>query len=203
MGQYYKIVNVKKRQYITPHIFGDGAKLMEFSMSANGVLAGLAILLADGNGRGGGDLHSDNEIVGSWAGDNIVIAGDYADNGKFLPVDKIDRNLYDVVSDEGEDISLKVLDALFDDNYFFQDFRKTTSLFSSDPVNQLIEKKLKEKGLTKPQEWKVPSSKDPNIIYKVTEDNGNWECDCPSFAYSGGQECKHIRETKQNIGNVN
>ena len=65
MGQYYKIVNVKKKQYLTPHTFGDGAKLMEFGMSANGVLAGLAILLADGNGRGGGDLNSDNPIVGS------------------------------------------------------------------------------------------------------------------------------------------
>jgi hypothetical protein len=49
MGQYYRIVNIKKKQYITPHTFGDGAKLMEFSMSASGVLAGLAILLADGN----------------------------------------------------------------------------------------------------------------------------------------------------------
>ena len=84
MGQYYKIVNIKKKQYITPHTFGDGAKLMEFSMSASGVLAGLAILLADGNGRGGGDLHSENDIVGSWAGDNIVVAGDYANAGKFV-----------------------------------------------------------------------------------------------------------------------
>ncbi len=60
MGQYYKIVNIKKKQYISPYTFGDGSKLMEFSMSANGVLAGLAILLADGNGKGGGDLNSNN-----------------------------------------------------------------------------------------------------------------------------------------------
>jgi len=91
-------------------------------MSANGVLAGLAILLADGNGRGGGDLHSENDIVGSWAGDNIVVAGDYADEGKF--VKEADRNLYNVASNEGEDISVKVLDALFDDQYFFSEFRK-------------------------------------------------------------------------------
>ena len=110
MGQYYKIVNIKKKEYITPHRFGDGAKLMEFSMSANGVLAGLAILLADGNGRGGGDLRSDNEIVGNWAGDNIVVAGDYADLGKFVK-DK-ERNLYDIAVIEGKDISLQVLEAL-------------------------------------------------------------------------------------------
>ncbi len=84
MGQYYKIVNVKKKQYLDPHTFGDGSKLMEFSSNSIGVLAGLSILLADGNGRGGGDLHSENEIIGSWSGDNIVIAGDYADTGKFV-----------------------------------------------------------------------------------------------------------------------
>lgn len=195
MGQYYKIVNVKKRQYIKPHTFGDGAKLMEFSMSANGVLAGLAILLADGNGRGGGDLNSENEIVGSWAGDNIVIAGDYADTGKFVNAPQ--QNLYDVAEYEGEDISLKVLDALCDDRYFFEEFRKHRAQWTSnDEVDTLIKKKLKEKGLTEVKIHKVVSSKDRNVLYDVTEDNGTWECDCPSFTYTGGQECKHIREVK-------
>ena len=110
MGQYYKIVNIKKKQYITPHTFGDGAKLMEFSMSASGVLAGLAILLADGNGRGGGDLHSENDIVGSWAGDNIVVAGDYADTGKYF-FSGVDPNytLYHWAEDHYTDISREVV----------------------------------------------------------------------------------------------
>ena len=195
MGQYYKIVNVKKKQYITPHTFGDGAKLMEFSMSANGVLAGLAILLADGNGRGGGDLNSENEIVGSWAGDNIVIAGDYADTGKF--VKNPDETLYSVASEEGEDISIKVLDALCDDRYFFEEFRKHRAQWAhDDKVDELIKRKLKEKGLTEVKIHKVVSSKDRNVLYSVTEDNGTWECDCPSFTYTGGKECKHIREVK-------
>ena len=195
MGQYYKIVNIKKKQYITPYTFGDGAKLMEFSMSANGVLAGLAILLADGNGRGGGDLHSTNDIVGSWAGDNIVVAGDYADEGKF--VKETDQNLYRVASDEGEDISIKVLDALFDDQYFFSEFRKNRAGWvSCSEVADLIKRKLQEKGLTEVKEFTMPSSKDPNVTYKVKNDNGNWECDCPSYTYTGGNECKHIREAK-------
>jgi hypothetical protein len=195
MGQYYKIVNIKKKQYITPHTFGDGAKLMEFSMSASGVLAGLAILLADGNGRGGGDLHSENDIVGSWAGDNIVIAGDYADEGKF--VKEADRNLYNVASNEGEDISVKVLDALFDDQYFFSEFRKNRAEWSTnDGVDDLIKQKLKDKGLSETKKYKIQSSKDPNVQYNVTDDNGNWECDCPSYTYTGGNECKHIRQLK-------
>ena len=195
MGQYYKIVNIKKKQYISPYIFGDGSKLMEFSMSANGVLAGLAILLADGNGRGGGDLHSENDIVGSWAGDNIVIAGDYADDGKF--VKDADRNLYHIASIEGEDISLKVLEALFDDSYYFSEFRKNRAGWASNnEVDDLIQRKLKEKGLSETKKHKIQSSKNPNVQYNVTEDNGNWECDCPSYTYTGGNECKHIKQLK-------
>ncbi len=195
MGQYYKIVNVKKKQYITPYTFGDGAKLMEFSMSANGVLAGLAILLADGNGRGGGDLNSESDIVGSWAGDNIVVAGDYADTGRF--VKQPEQNLYEVCQAEGEDISIKVLDALCDDRYYFEEFRKHRAGWISDSqVDDLIQRKLKEKGLTESKKHQVPSSKDPNVKYNVIEDNGNWECDCPSFTYTGGKECKHIKSLK-------
>jgi len=195
MGQYYKIVNIKKKQYISPHTFGDGSKLMEFSMSANGVLAGLAILLADGNGRGGGDLHSENDIVGSWAGDNIVVAGDYADDGKF--VKDADKNLYHIASIEGEDISIKVLEALFDDSYYFSEFRKNRAGWTSNnEVDDLIKRKLKEKGLSDTKKHKIQSSKNPNVQYNVTEDNGNWECDCPSYTYTGGNECKHIREAK-------
>ena len=195
MGQYYKIVNIKKKQYISPYIFGDGSKLMEFSMSANGVLAGLAILLADGNGRGGGDLHSENDIVGSWSGDNIVIAGDYADTGKF--VKEPEQNLYEVASSEGEDISIKVLDALFDDSYYFSEFRKNRAGWTSNSeVDDLIKRKLKEKGLSETKKHKIQSSKNPNVQYNVTEDNGNWECDCPSYTYTGGNECKHIKQLK-------
>jgi hypothetical protein len=195
MGQYYKIVNIKKKQYITPHTFGDGSKLIEFSMSANGVLAGLAILLADGNGRGGGDLHSENDIVGSWAGDNIVVAGDYAEAGKF--VKEPEQNLYEVASSEGEDISIKVLDALFDDSYYFSEFRKNRAGWTSNSeVDDLIKRKLKEKGLSETKKHKIQSSKNPNVQYNVTEDNGNWECDCPSYTYTGGNECKHIKQLK-------
>ena len=192
MGQYYKIVNIKKKQYITPYTFGDGAKLMEFSMSANGVLAGLAILLADGNGRGGGDLHSTNDIVGSWAGDNIVVAGDYADMGKF--VKEPEQTLYEICQSEGEDISIKVLDALCDDQYFFTEFRKNAP--SLDEVKDLIKKKLKEKGLSETKKYKIQSAKNPNVQYNVIDDNGNWECDCPSYIYTGGNECKHIKQIK-------
>ena len=104
MGQYYMVVNTAKKECLKPTKFGDGAKLMEFGLSKMGMMSGLAILLADGNGRGGGDLRFGETssavaegrrecigdlieklgIVGRWKGDPIVIAGDYADGGTFV-----------------------------------------------------------------------------------------------------------------------
>jgi len=82
-------------------------------------MAGLAVLLADGNGRGGGDLRSENPIIGSWAGDRVVIAGDYADEGNW----GVEGSLY-AVSEDWEDISDKVIEALSDDSYLCEDLAK-------------------------------------------------------------------------------
>lgn len=136
MGQYYLICNLDKRQYFYSHAFGDGLKLMEFGLSGGGMMAGLAILLADGNGRGGGDIDNEveNPVIGSWAGDRIVIAGDYADPGKWgekapavgtalksgnmMKADRVPHwNLYDEAQESFENISAKVVLALAQDGY--------------------------------------------------------------------------------------
>ena len=84
MGQYYVIANIDKREFIDPYAFGNGVKLMEFSMDGASAMTGLAVLLASSNGMGGGDLHLPHEtafshVPGRWAGDRIVVAGDYDD----------------------------------------------------------------------------------------------------------------------------
>lgn len=118
MGQYYFIVNLNKKEFLYPHEFDNGLKLLEFGCSSESTLLALTMLLADGNGRGGGDIYSpayrkaeeqwskkreefykgkrkrlplfpraekyNSPLIGSWAGDRIVIAGDYADYGKFM-----------------------------------------------------------------------------------------------------------------------
>jgi len=73
-------INKTKKEYLNPHTFGNGLKLMEFTSDGRGVLQGLSLLLANGNGRGGGDHPSGDKLIGSWSGDNITIEGDYADN---------------------------------------------------------------------------------------------------------------------------
>jgi hypothetical protein len=116
MGQYYKVVNLDKQEYIHPHQFDDGMKLMEFACSGSGTMAGLAILLAEGNGRGGGDLKSENPIIGSWSRDRIVVAGDYADPLGTDGIDDGDDNLFQI-SESWRDISDQVQDAMNDDHY--------------------------------------------------------------------------------------
>jgi len=212
MGQYFKVVNVKKREYINPHMFNDGMKLMEFGMSAGGTLTALAVLLADGNGRGGGDLNSSNEIVGSWAGDPIVIAGDYADDGKFLPADKQDTTLYNVVDVEGKDISHLVLDALMEDRWFREDFIKNWGHNNNnsnyyDEQNKVVEKwKAIQNGTVPPpviKEHDVTGS--TGKVYKITEPddpNGVWICSCPAYTYDKvpGTPCKHIKDIRIKMG---
>ena len=116
MGQYYKICNVDKKEYISPYDFGGLGKLMEFSypMYPDMVTAGLTILLADGNNRGGGDLRSDDPIIGSWKYNRIVVCGDYADpNPEFSK----EENLYRIALPENGwvNVSFDILSAMMDD----------------------------------------------------------------------------------------
>jgi hypothetical protein len=86
MGQYHLIVNLDKREYLEPYAFGEYSKLMEFGNESQGTLTALAVLLARDNGKGAGDLFppldsEDVELIGSWAGDRIVVTGDYGEPG--------------------------------------------------------------------------------------------------------------------------
>ena len=212
MGQYYKIVNVKKRQYINPHMFNDGMKLMEFGMSGGGTMTALAVLLADGNGRGGGDINSTNDIIGSWAGDPIVIAGDYADKGRF--VKEPEQNLYEISQAEGTDISAKVLDALMEDRWFREDFIKEwghANIHDSyyGEQTKVVEKwKAIQNGNTPvptANHHSVKGSKgDTYDIVDLNDGTDIWTCTCPAYTYNKvpGTDCKHIKEVKTKLVTV-
>lgn len=93
MGQYYYAANVDNNQYLDPHKFGNGAKLLEFGMSGFGMAMALAGLLT-----------YNKDVRGPWAGARIVIAGDYADEGRFVPPTLSAFNLYSMLSpDEGSE----------------------------------------------------------------------------------------------------
>lgn len=79
MGQYHKCYNVDKKEYIHPHRIDNGLKLLEQVGWEKSTATALFLLVANSNGRGGGDA-KDHPMIGRWAGDRILVQGDYADS---------------------------------------------------------------------------------------------------------------------------
>lgn len=104
MGQYHRIYNLTKKETFSPHALNCGAKLLEWGCGG-AYVAGIAVLLCNSNGRGGGDLNVHHDynrdengeyiltdeqkmklavveaVAGRWAGDKLVVQGDYAEKG--------------------------------------------------------------------------------------------------------------------------
>jgi hypothetical protein len=95
MGQYHKLINTTKKEFVVGHDIGIMLKHYEqigFEGSMADVLYCLMIAQGDDR-RGGGDV-SGHKLIGHWAGNNVAIVGDYyhEDTDKFEY-----RNLYDEV----------------------------------------------------------------------------------------------------------
>lgn len=125
MGQYHLIYNKTKKEYFKV----GGAKLWEQAHSATA--AALLLLLSNSNGRGGGDFMVDikkrdpktykaipnkkeNELLdiigaiqGRWAGDSLVVQGDYAEENDTAYIDKDDESYTSITT-----IVLKALIAI-------------------------------------------------------------------------------------------
>lgn len=80
MGQYHEVFNLDKQERIHPHAIDNGLKLYEQVGHISSTSTALFALLANSNGRGGGDFPK-HPLIGSWAGDRILIQGDYAEPG--------------------------------------------------------------------------------------------------------------------------
>jgi hypothetical protein len=113
MGQYHLIVNLGKKEYLDPHKRGDGLKLVEQFTGRTSAL--LLALLSCSNGRGGGDIQSDDhDWIGRWAGDRIAIVGDYAEAEDLMSVDGAE-DIYGRCRDENSqwrEITEEVIKAL-------------------------------------------------------------------------------------------
>ncbi len=120
MGQYWKVVNLDKREYLNPHKLGAGLKLWEQVASHPGTGTALVILCAaQREVRGGGDLDMDENwhglegpmpedyleiakaVIGRWAGDRIALVGDYAKRSDLPPGFNADL-IYDLCAPEKE-----------------------------------------------------------------------------------------------------
>jgi hypothetical protein len=80
VGQYYKILNLDKAEYINPSAFGGGSKLGEFGPQLNLVLQ---LLLAKSDADAGEAEPVGNAVYGRWAENRIAIIGDYDSSGLY------------------------------------------------------------------------------------------------------------------------
>lgn len=104
MGQYHTTYNLDKQEFIHPHRIDNGLKLYEQVAHISTTSTALFALLANSNGRGGGDFPQ-HDLIGHWAGDRILVQGDYAEKG--------DNGYVDPEVLEGfKDISGQVVDML-------------------------------------------------------------------------------------------
>ena len=78
MGQYHKTYNIDKCEFIHPHKIDNGLKMWEQIGFLRSTSTALFLLLANSNGRGGGDV-PEHPMIGRWAGDRIVVQGDYVE----------------------------------------------------------------------------------------------------------------------------
>ena len=82
MGQYHILANWDKKEWVDPHKIGLGLKQGEqignFHASMGDILY---LLVAISNGRGGGDVPTEGleETLGRWAGDRVLVVGDYSE----------------------------------------------------------------------------------------------------------------------------
>lgn len=98
MGQYFLIVNKDKKQFLDARKFGEG---VEISQAVSGYHAQALALLTC---RMDAVRDTNNNLLGSWSGDFVAAAGEYA----------AEPNLYKTARAEFEDISYKALAMLCD-----------------------------------------------------------------------------------------
>lgn len=96
MGQYFKAVNLDKKEYVCPWAIGGMAKLWEWC--ANRQAGIFPFLLRKSNHAGGGDIDKYYQTAGKWAGDKVALVGDYDES-----------NIWDKLETEYTDISQQLV----------------------------------------------------------------------------------------------
>jgi hypothetical protein len=126
MGQYFKLVNLDKREFVCPWCVGQGAKLWEWAANPAGAVCTLLLRKSDEGGGGdfygyhrgcseGGPIHGPlSSVAGRWAGDRLALVGDY-DSSKLWDQLPTFRNISrEVVEEWNSFIGCKELQLKFD-----------------------------------------------------------------------------------------
>lgn len=103
MGQYHRLVNLDKREWVDPHGLGLGAKQYEHTGVDGSLADAMYVLSMTSPGEGGGDFPH-TEISGRWVGDRVVIVGDYTKADAIPGVDGANA-IYELASAQYLDIT--------------------------------------------------------------------------------------------------
>jgi hypothetical protein len=101
----YLVANFDRKEYLRPEQFGESSDLKAILDSYDGILTALVVLLSDGNGRGGGDLHSEHPIIGSWAGSRIALIDDAVTDAELSEPGMAHLTLQEQILSLGKDVS--------------------------------------------------------------------------------------------------
>lgn len=101
MEQAFYVVNLDKKQYLHPHVFGDGYRLVELKYC----LAALSIMLANCNSAYG---LQDLPLFGTWCGDRIAVVGEYSDLGSRIGLEEGDEGY-----DGWEEVGAELAEAMY------------------------------------------------------------------------------------------
>lgn len=141
MGQYYKIMNIDKNEYLYPHDFNCGLKLMESSYIR--------------------DDHHSNDYMGTltyliqnkWKGNRILMVGDYANKqwASDKPQQQKEKQVYlDLMKEEKFEILNKTDEDGYEitlynmDEYGFKNYLTTNPIHNEEIPRYLCNKKTKE-----------------------------------------------------------
>lgn len=91
MGQYYHLVNINKKEYISCNGLATreedgffGIKFFEISWNCPEIWN---FLLWKADEQGGGDMDEPPASMGRWAGDKVALVGDYDGSDLYQPED--------------------------------------------------------------------------------------------------------------------
>lgn len=98
MGQYHKLVNLDKKEFVNPYDLGFGAKQYEQTGVEASIPDAIYLLVMSSPNRGGGDWPL-TDVSGRWCGDRVVVLGDYTEDSD-IPNYPNASKIYREVSDD-------------------------------------------------------------------------------------------------------